>query len=228
MSHTGQGLHLMQQVGVREGNALGLAGGARGVQNSGDGRASAGWCHGLLPGPGGEECLPTEHALLRFPLQLQHQSQTLALGRRQVQATPEIGVLHHQGSGVAVVKDVAKFLNRSRGATHRIGGPATHQALIRHQPAGAVFCKQGHHISFLHSLALKGSRRRGNPLGQFGEAETLRMGRMGGIDGGDGAVSFRQPRPDRINPLQLLNVAMALQGLLFTGRGHPAGGHPTR
>ena len=103
MGHTGQGLHLMQKIGVGEGNTLGLTGGARGVENGGDGLAVSTRCHRLLPGAGCEKRLPAENALLRLPLQLQHQSQPLPLRRRQIQTTPQISVLHHKGGGVAVL-----------------------------------------------------------------------------------------------------------------------------
>ena len=77
----------------------------------------------------------------------------------------------------------------------------------------------------LNALETKRCRRRGNALCQLPEAEALGMGGMGRIQGRDAAVAVSQPGPDRIDPLQTPNMAMALQGVLLSSRGRPAGGH---
>ena len=125
-------------------------------------------------------CKLAENLHRRFQLQDNPQA-TFLLGC-QLEAPPQIGVLHHQGGGPAVFQDVEQFFHRCRCPAHRIGSTSPHQTLIRNQPPRAVLGKQRHQIAGLHSVTMKSRSRSGNAIGQLPEAEPLRMSCMRSIN----------------------------------------------
>ena len=219
---------LVQQVGVAEGNALGLAGGARGVKHRGQTLFTAlrpGRCRRL--GPGGHQFVPGvtrqhRHHGAALTLQQHHEAKLPQQLTAQLQAGEQLGRLEHQRHGTGISGDVAQLLHRGSAAAHGIRRTEAHQALIRHQPARTVLREQRHHLPRLHAQSGETSSGLLDPGMQIPETQLLRRLGVGGIQSGGISVALGQPAPELLQAAEIAPVGPLSQGLLIAAAAAPA------
>ena len=146
----------------------------------------------------------------RLPLQQHHKTQGRVGSQGATQTTAcqdelvEQGRrLHHQPHGARVAQDVEELVHRGTGPPHRIGGASAHQALVGHQPAGAVFRKQGHHIAWLHPKLGKAQGRLADLLVQLAKAQDFGRLGVGGLQGRGIAIALGQGRPELLQAAEV-------------------------
>ena len=217
-----QAAHLMQQVAMAEGHPFRFAGGARGVKQGGQSpcvaagrrRQRCGSALGHKARPAKARQVGRTRGGGGFPLQQHHEPQALAGLGIQPKPGQQGRRFDHQAHRARIGQDVAQFFDRGAAAAYRVSSAAAHQPLVRHQPPGAVFSEQCHHLTTPQPQGRKAGGGLVDALAQGAEADGLLvLGVMGGHQGYGIAVLALQFGPELVEPLQGAPVMAAGLGL---------------